>query len=327
MNNNNSHITELTDQIALHVKQADYDSALELYASLHSERPEFLAPNEQTPLTKSRATHIHNAANLARRALFNKAGNIGSTPRIKKAVGMLCGTEPRKYQHKAQQPSFLFIPDLPSAPFSPINHVKGLEEFVAELSIHKDAFLSCVEHANENYVHEIGETPTSDDWKLLSEKWSSMHLMKGGRLTEHAKQLPESVSALFESPLLAHCPTHAPEVVISVLKPHAYIPPHYGISNIKWTLHIPLFINELAYLQVADEKKTWRKDSKAILFDDSFIHSAENPADEARAVLIIDVWNPHLTLEERQDIQILMREYSQWSSRFGALSVLDKRFY
>lgn len=327
MNNNNNQISELTSRIATLVEQADYDSALSVYASLFELYPEFLAPEMDEPMTKSRATHIHNAANLARRALYNACHTIGTTTRVKQAVNMLCGVEKKTFQHEVQKPSFLYIPDLPSAPFSNINEVDGLKDLVDAISSHQNAFLSCVKHANDNYVHEIGEVPTSDDWKRLSENWSSMHLMKGGDLTEHAKRLPKDVISLFNSSILAHCPTHAPEVVISVLKPKAYIPPHFGISNIKWTLHIPLVINNKAYLEVAGEKKTWSEDTKALLFDDSFVHSAENPADEARAVLIIDIWNPHLTSAEKQDIQKLMREYANWSARFGALSVLDKRFY
>ena len=240
---------------------------------------------------------------------------------------MLCGVERKVYQHEAQKPSFLFIPDLPSSPFSETSEVEGLQDLVDKLSSSKEVFLSCVKYANYNYVHEIGEVPKSDDWKKLSENWSSMHLMKGGHFTEHAKRLPHDLISLFNSPLLAHCPTHAPEVVISVLKPKAYIPPHYGISNIKWTLHIPLVVNDNAYLDVAGEKRTWSAKTEALLFDDSFVHSAENPADAARAVLIIDIWNPHLTEVEKQDIQMLMREYANWSAHFGALAVLDKRFY
>lgn len=327
MNNNNNHITQLIESIAIMVEKAEYDSALSAYASLFKQYPEFLSPKDEEPLTKFRATHIHNAANLSRRALYNACHHIGSTSRIKQAVNMLCGVERKFYQHEAQKPSFLFIPDLPSSPFSETSEVEGLQDLVDKLSSSKEAFLSCIKYANDNYVHEIGEVPKSDDWKKLSENWSSMHLMKGGHFTEHAKRLPHDLISLLNSPLLAHCPTHAPEVVISVLKPKAYIPPHYGISNIKWTLHIPLVVNDNAYLDVAGEKRTWSAKTEALLFDDSFVHSAENPADAARAVLIIDIWNPHLTEVEKQDIQMLMREYSNWSAHFGALAVLDKRFY
>ncbi|MEC8377146.1 MAG: aspartyl/asparaginyl beta-hydroxylase domain-containing protein, partial [Pseudomonadota bacterium] len=327
MNNNNNHITQLIESITTMVEKAEYDSALSAYASLFKQYPEFLSPKDEEPLSKFRATHIHNAANLSRRALYNACHHIGSTSRIKQAVNMLCGVERKVYQHEAQKPSFLFIPDLPSSPFSETSEVEGLQDLVDKLSSSKEVFLSCVKYANDNYVHEIGEVPKSDDWKKLSENWSSMHLMKGGHFTEHAKRLPHDLISLFNSPLLAHCPTHAPEVVISVLKPKAYIPPHYGISNIKWTLHIPLVVNDNAYLDVAGEKRTWSAKTEALLFDDSFVHSAENPADAARAVLIIDIWNPHLTEVEKQDIQMLMREYANWSAHFGALAVLDKRFY
>jgi len=327
MNNNNNHITQLIKSIATMVEKAEYESALSAYASVFKQYPEFLSPKDEEPLTKFRATHIHNAANLSRRALYNACHHIGSTPRIKQAVNMLCGVERKVYQHEAQKPSFLFIPDLPSSPFSETSEVDGLQDLVNKLSSFKEAFLSCIKYANDNYVHEIGEVPKSDDWKKLSENWSSMHLMKGGHFTEHAKRLPHDLVSMFNSPLLAHCPTHAPEVVISVLKPKAYIPPHYGISNIKWTLHIPLVVNDNAYLDVAGEKRTWSAKTEALLFDDSFVHSAENPADAARAVLIIDIWNPNLTDVEKQDIQMLMREYANWSAHFGALAVLDKRFY
>ena len=327
MNNNNNHITQLIESITTMVEKAEYDSALSVYASLFKQYPEFLSPKDEEPLTKFRATHIHNAANLSRRALYNACHHIGSTSRIKQAVNMLCGVERKVYQHEAQKPSFLFIPDLPSSPFSETSEVEGLQDLVDKLSSSKEVFLSCIKYANDNYIHEIGEVPKSDDWKKLSENWSSMHLMKGGHFTEHAKRLPDDLISLFNSPLLAHCPTHAPEVVISVLKPKAYIPPHYGISNIKWTLHIPLVVNDNAYLDVAGETRTWSAKTEALLFDDSFVHSAENPADAARAVLIIDIWNPHLTEVEKQDIQMLMREYANWSAHFGALAVLDKRFY
>jgi len=46
-----------------------------------------------------------------------------------------------------------------------------------------------------------------------------------------------------------------------------------------------------------------------------------------RAVLIIDIWNPHLTLDERADIKRVMLEYNNWSSAFGVLANIDSRFY
>ena len=117
MNNNNKHITQLLENIATLVEKADYDSALLVYASLFKQFPEFLSPKTEEPLTKSRATHIHNAANLARRALFNACHQIGSTSRIKQAVNMLCGVENKVFQHKAQKPVSYTHLTLPTTPY------------------------------------------------------------------------------------------------------------------------------------------------------------------------------------------------------------------
>lgn len=116
-------------------------------------------------------------------------------------------------------------------------------------------------------------------------------------------------------------------MVISVLQPHAVIPPHFGISNIKWTLHIPLVINENASLTVGGQIVSWNEQRDAILFDDSYEHSAKNASDMQRAVLIVDIWNPHLTTPERSDIQNIMRKYNNWSSAFGVLANIDSRLY
>jgi aspartyl/asparaginyl beta-hydroxylase (cupin superfamily) len=35
------------------------------------------------------------------------------------------------------------------------------------------------------------------------------------------------------------------------------------------------------------------------VFDDTIEHEAWNDSDQARAILIVDIWNPHLTEAER----------------------------
>ena len=325
--NNNHSLEETLARITAAINAGHYNDAFRLYSEVFSLWPEYLSPATSVPLTKSQATHIHNVGNLARRDLFVKTQSIGSSDRIKRAVAIFCGAEQKQFDKALQSPSFLYVPNLPSAPFSDVNSVKGLNAYVAALSEYKGVFISRLSQANEPYIHDTGDVPNTKEWAQLALKWNSLHLMKGGELTKHGRQLPEEIKALFDSPILAHCPVHAPEVVISVLQPNTKIPPHFGISNIKWTLHIPLIINDKSYLNVANEKVFWREGKTAILFDDSYQHSAENGADTARAVLIMDVWNPHLTLDERADITQFISAYSEWSSQHGALATLDKRLY
>lgn len=325
--NNNSNLEEILAEITIAINAANYNDALLLYSEVYRQWPEYLSPATEVSLSKSQATHIHNVGNLARRDLFAKTQSIGTTDRLKKAVRIFCGAEKKQFDKAYQSPSFLYVPNLPSAPFFDVNSVQGLNTYVNALSEHKDVFISQLSQANERYIHDIGDVPDTEEWAQLAQKWNSLHLMKGGKLTEHGSKLPSEIKALFESPILAHCPVHAPEIVISVLQPKTKIPPHFGISNIKWTLHIPLVINDKSYLNVANEKMYWHENTTAILFDDSFQHSAENGDESARAVLIMDIWNPHLTTNERADIAQFIAEYSEWSSQYGELATLDRRLY
>ena len=45
--------------------------------------------------------------------------------------------------------------------------------------------------------------------------------------------------------------------------------------------------------------RPWRE-GEAWLFDDTIEHEAVNPTDQLRAVLILDVWNPHLREDEQR---------------------------
>jgi aspartyl/asparaginyl beta-hydroxylase (cupin superfamily) len=54
---------------------------------------------------------------------------------------------------------------------------------------------------------------------------------------------------------------------------------------------------------VGGEAREWRVGT-AWVFDDTIEHEAWNDSDEARAILIFDVWNPELTALERD----LLRE-------------------
>ena len=51
--------------------------------------------------------------------------------------------------------------------------------------------------------------------------------------------------------------------------------------------------------------RSWRL-GEAWVFDDTIEHEAWNDADAPRAILIIDIWNPLLTLAERRLISAMM---------------------
>ncbi len=51
-------------------------------------------------------------------------------------------------------------------------------------------------------------------------------------------------------------------------------------------------------LRVGGETREWTL-GQAFAFDDTIEHEAWNESDRLRAVLIFDVWNPHISVAER----------------------------
>ena len=63
-------------------------------------------------------------------------------------------------------------------------------------------------------------------------------------------------------------------------------------------MHLPLIVPPGCGFRVGGETREWRE-GEAFAFDDTIEHEAWNDSDQLRAVLIFDVWNPHLTELER----------------------------
>jgi aspartyl/asparaginyl beta-hydroxylase (cupin superfamily) len=96
-------------------------------------------------------------------------------------------------------------------------------------------------------------------------------------------------------------PDRAPSAFFSILKPHTRIPPHTGVTNTRAIVHLPLIVPENCGFRVGGETREW-KVGTAFAFDDTIEHEAWNDSDHNRAVLIFDVWNPHLTVTEQNVI-------------------------
>jgi len=136
--------------------------------------------------------------------------------------------------------------------------------------------------------------------------WGAFFLWEYGVRNEaNCARCPETAAALAALPR-ADLPGRAPSAFFSVLKPHAHIPPHTGVSNTRAIIHLPLIVPPGCRFRVGGETREW-KIGEAFAFDDTIEHEAWNDSDDLRAVLIFDVWNPHLTEIEKG---ILKKFYS-----------------
>ena len=100
---------------------------------------------------------------------------------------------------------------------------------------------------------------------------------------------------------------YGPEVMFSVLKANTRIKAHHGPINGRLIVHLPLIVPEnCGAIRVGEETRTWQV-GQCLIFDDAFEHEAWNDSDRDRVVLILDIWNPQLSLAEREAFIALHR--------------------
>jgi len=105
-------------------------------------------------------------------------------------------------------------------------------------------------------------------------------------------------------------------VFFSILKAGAHIPAHTGVTNVRSVVHLPLIVPEGCEFRVGGETRPWRA-GEAFAFDDTSEHEAWNRSGDDRAVLIIDVWNPHLSEHERSMVGQLYEVADRQRNKLG----------
>jgi aspartyl/asparaginyl beta-hydroxylase (cupin superfamily) len=150
------------------------------------------------------------------------------------------------------------------------------------------------------YISLPAGVPASK-WSELDNSlaWSAFHLWKEGERFEEACDRAPQTAALVDSLPICRIERRAPNVFFSILKAGGHIPAHTGVTNVRSVVHLPLIVPESCEFRVGGETRSWVQ-GRAFAFDDTIEHEAWNRSDRDRAVLIIDVWNPHLSDYERR---------------------------
>jgi aspartate beta-hydroxylase len=193
-------------------------------------------------------------------------------------------------------------------PFLPADEFfdKRLFPWLADVERHTDAIrteaLALLESPGEAlrpYVRMDKGVP-ENKWSELDQSldWGACFLWEYGESNPAViDRCPATAAALRLAPT-SHIPGKAPSVFFSILKPGARIPPHTGVTNVRAIIHLPLMVPPGCWFRVGGETRPW-VEGEALVFDDTIEHEAHNPSDQIRIVLIFDVWNPHLTMQER----------------------------
>ena len=202
----------------------------------------------------------------------------------------------------ANQCHGLYYPFLPGDEFFDRGHFPWLEQLEAatgDIRAELQAILAAPNPGLAPYIDMPAGTP-ANLWTGLdkSPDWSALHLWRDGeRIDEVCRRAPRTV-AIVETLPLPKIPGRAPAVFFSILKAGKTIPPHTGVTNIRTIIHLPLIVPGDCAFRVGNETREW-KEGEAFAFDDTIEHEAWNRSDRDRALLIFDVWNPHLSEDER----------------------------
>jgi aspartyl/asparaginyl beta-hydroxylase (cupin superfamily) len=220
------------------------------------------------------------------------------------------------------EPTFMLFPRVPAIEFIDREHYPWLDGFdVATDEIRAEA-LAAFSQAGDDFVPYISkpEGAPVDQWRELnnSKRWSTYFLFRNGRpLEDHLAHCPRTAALLRSSPL-CEIPGHAPTAFFSVLAPRTRIPPHTGVTNTRFIVHLPLVVPSGCGYRVGGERREWRE-GVAWVFDDTFEHEAVNDSDQPRIVLIFDVWNCFLSPAERDMLAVVtagVQEYNDGESPF-----------
>jgi aspartate beta-hydroxylase len=211
-----------------------------------------------------------------------------------------------------QKPRLFYMPDLPAGPY----HDPNLQPWVGQLksafeTIREDAVRVLAEDGHfENFISFRENVPIENYLAGNKPAWEAFFFYRHGkRYDDHHARCPKT-SAVLESIELCRVDNESPEILFSIMTPGTEILAHHGVTNVRSVMHLPLVIPEGAFLMVHGGGEHHWKAGEPVLFDDTYLHSAKNPSPHTRVVLLMDCWNPHLTVPEKQALKLLLETIS-----------------
>ncbi len=224
--------------------------------------------------------------------------------RFREAGAILSGHS----QPYASQCSQLHVPRLPAIPFYEREQFAWVEALEANTVVITGELTALLHREQQEFKPYIAYAPGDpvNQWQELnhSTRWSSYFLWRNGEpQLAHLAGCPQTKRAL-EAVEMADIGGLCPNAMFSALAPHTRIPPHSGETNARVIVHLPLIVPEHCRYRVGYEQRRWTV-GEVLIFDDSIEHEAINDSDQLRVVLIFDVWNPLLSVAERELVRVL----------------------
>jgi aspartate beta-hydroxylase len=229
--------------------------------------------------------------------------------RVRRALAMYVGLEPTVRADPRQQPSFLYMPDLPIAPVFPRSALAFADWYEAQTeAIAEEMRAALSGHSAgagiQPFHYDVpeaqrGQLTTGGAWDAY------FFFVDGERVADHHAACPRVSAVLAELPL-DHVRDHGPEVCFSIMRPGAHILPHRGVTNARAVLHLGLDIPDGCALHLVGVEQVGWQAGRCFAFDDTYEHEAWNRSGATRTILLADIWNPYLRPAEREALAELV---------------------
>ena len=224
---------------------------------------------------------------------FAQCNNISTG--LERVLQAVKNREQFEHGHPKQKPNVMFMPDLKAVPFW------ENEPFQADINTLEDN----TDVIFSEYLHIYEELLNGNisGWArniTSSGQWNVFYFYnQGQRNMENCIRCPRTSAVLDKLHNLMRYSLFL-NVSYSVLHADTKIDAHYGPTNTRIRCHLGLDVPNGCTLTVCGMKKFWQK-GKCLIFDDSFLHSAQNSnKDASRVVLLLDFWHPQITNLERR---------------------------
>lgn len=229
--------------------------------------------------------------------------------RIDRALAGYLGEATVLSQYPTQRPKVMFIPGLGGHGFLDAGRHPLVPPLLAQSEVISAEFNAALTQRAgiEPFMGELGSQDMAQYVSgSVNAAWDALFFYRHGvRYDDNHRRFPLT-SAVLEELDLCRIDAQAPEVCFSILRPYTRIEPHHGVTNARVVIHIPLRVPAGCYLEVSQiGRHQWRQ-GEALVFDDTFEHSAENPTGELRGILLMDAWHPELTAVERHAFRAII---------------------
>lgn len=173
---------------------------------------------------------------------------------------------------------------VPNTPFVPIERFPELAPLTEHWQTIRDEALQLMD---EGYVRAAAGHTDLAFHSFFKTGWKRFYLKWYGESLPSAEELcPKTVALVNDIPSLN-------AVMFAMLPPGGHLGKHRDpfAGSLRYHLGLSTPNSDVCYISVDGEKYSWR-DGEAVVFDETFIHHAENESDTPRMILFCDVERP-----------------------------------